>query len=43
MRLVIEALQSQLDASGRWMAWNLTLALAPWLVSIFLFRPSRRG
>ena len=30
------------DVSGRWMAWNVVLALAPWLLSLYLFRPSRR-
>jgi uncharacterized membrane protein len=40
--LVIEGLRRQLDASGRWMAWNLVLALAPWLLSLVLFRRERR-
>jgi uncharacterized membrane protein len=31
-----------LDVSGRWMAWNLVLALAPWVLSLYLFRPARR-
>ena len=30
-----------LEASGHWMAWNLILALAPWVLSLFLFRPAR--
>ena len=31
-----------LDVSGRWMAWNLVLALVPWVLSLYLFRPGRR-
>jgi uncharacterized membrane protein len=30
------------DVSGRWMAWNLVLALVPWMLSLYLFRPTRR-
>jgi uncharacterized membrane protein len=40
--LIIEGVRWQLDASGRWMAWNLVLALAPWILSLVLFRASRR-
>lgn len=39
---IIEGIRVQVDASGRWMAWNLVLALAPWVLSLILFRPSRR-
>ena len=40
--LIIEALRRQLDASGHWMAWNLVLAIAPWVLAVVLFRRSRR-
>ena len=39
---VLAAIGRLLDVSGRWMVWNLGLALAPWLLSLFLFRPARR-
>jgi uncharacterized membrane protein len=39
---LLEAIRLQLAASGGWMAWNLGLAVAPWLLSLALFRPSRR-
>jgi uncharacterized membrane protein len=39
---IVAGIGRQLDASGRWMAWNLLLALAPWLLSLYLFRPTRR-
>ena len=31
-----------LEVSGHWMTWNLILALAPWVLSIYFFRPARR-
>ena len=40
--LIIEALRRQLDASGHWMAWNLVLAIAPWVLAVVLFRQARR-
>lgn len=40
--LIIEGVRRQLDASGRWMAWNLVLAMAPWVLAVVLFRRSRR-
>src|SRR2546423_6624299 len=42
MGLIVEGIREQVAVSGRWMAWNLVLALAPWFLSLFLFRPSRR-
>lgn len=40
--LIAGGLIRQVHASGRWMAWNVALALAPWLLSLLLFRPCRR-
>jgi uncharacterized membrane protein len=40
--LIVEAVRRQLEASGGWMAWNLILALTPWVLAVGLFRPSRR-
>ncbi|MCA1847175.1 MAG: DUF1361 domain-containing protein, partial [Actinobacteria bacterium] len=39
---LLEGIRLELGASGGWMAWNLGLALAPWFLSLVLFRPSRR-
>ena len=39
---ILGAIGRLLDASGHWMAWNLVLALAPWMLSLYLFRPTRR-
>ncbi len=39
---VVAGIDRLLDASGHWMAWNLALALAPWMLSFYLFRPTRR-
>jgi hypothetical protein len=39
---VAEALRRQADVSAGWMAWNLFLALTPWMLSVVLFRPHRR-
>ena len=41
--LVVDAIRRQLEASGRWMVWNLILAAAPWVLAVVLFRPSRRA
>jgi uncharacterized membrane protein len=42
--LVLEGLRRQVAAGAGWMPWNLTLALAPWLLSLFLFgRTARPG
>jgi uncharacterized membrane protein len=30
---IVAGMGRLLDASGGWMAWNLVLALAPWLLS----------
>jgi uncharacterized membrane protein len=38
---IVAALGRLLDVNGGWMAWNLVLALAPWVLSLYLFRPSR--
>jgi uncharacterized membrane protein len=40
--LIAGGLLRQVHASGRRMAWNVALALAPWLLSLLLFRPNRR-
>lgn len=40
--LIVGGIRTQLDASAGWMTWNLMLALTPWLLSLFLFHPSRR-
>ena len=40
--VIVAGIARLVDASGHWMAWNLVLALAPWVFSIYLFRPSRR-
>ncbi|MDQ1491145.1 MAG: hypothetical protein QOJ23_3659 [Actinomycetota bacterium] len=40
--LIAGGIIRQVDASGRWMAWNVALALAPWFLSLVLFRPYRR-
>src|SRR5206468_1869018 len=42
MGLIAGGIIRQVDASGRWMAWNVALALAPWFLSLVLFRPYRR-
>ncbi len=42
MRLIVEAVGRQLEASGGWMTWNLMLALTPWLLAVGLFRPTQR-
>lgn len=39
---VVAGIGRLLDVSGHWMAWNLLLALAPWMLSLYLFRPTRR-
>ena len=39
---VVAGIGRLLDVSGQWMAWNLVLALVPWALSLYLFRPSRR-
>jgi uncharacterized membrane protein len=39
---VVAGIDRLLDASGNWMAWNLVLALAPWILSLYLFRQTRR-
>ena len=40
--VIFAALGRLYDASGQWMAWNVVLALAPWLLSLYLFRQRRR-
>lgn len=40
--LIVDGIIRQVDASGRWMAWNVALALVPWFLSLVLFRPYRR-
>lgn len=42
MSLIAGGLIRQVQANGGWMAWNVALALAPWLLSLLLFRPDRR-
>lgn len=39
---VVAGIGRLLDVSGHWMAWNLVLALVPWTLSLYLFRPTRR-
>ena len=39
---VVAGIGRLLDVSGHWMAWNLVLALVPWMLSLYLFRPTRR-
>ena len=39
---IVAGIGRLLDVSGHWMAWNLVLALAPWVLSLYLFRPTRR-
>ncbi|HEX6381610.1 MAG TPA: DUF1361 domain-containing protein [Acidimicrobiia bacterium] len=39
---VVAGIGRLLDVSGHWMAWNLVLALVPWVLSLYLFRPTRR-
>lgn len=39
---VVAGIGRLLDASGHWMAWNLLLALVPWVLSHYFFRPARR-
>jgi uncharacterized membrane protein len=41
-RVIVESIQGQIVAAGGWMIWNVTLAIAPWFLSLVLFRPSRR-
>jgi len=40
--LIVEGVRRQLDASGRWLAWNLALAIVPWVLAVVLFQRSRR-
>jgi uncharacterized membrane protein len=39
---VVAGIGRLLDVSGHWMAWNVVLALVPWTLSLYLFRPTRR-
>ena len=39
---VVAGIGRLLDVSGHWMAWNIVLALVPWTLSLYLFRPTRR-
>src|SRR4051812_24144926 len=39
---ILAGIARLLDVSGRWMAWNLILALVPWVLSLYCFRPARR-
>jgi uncharacterized membrane protein len=40
--VIVAGIARLVDASWRWMAWNTALALAPWVLSLYLFRPARR-
>ena len=39
---VVAGIGRLLDVSGRWMVWNIVLAVVPWALSLYLFRPARR-
>ena len=39
---IVAGIGRLVDVSGRWMAWNVVLALLPWMFSLYLFRPTRR-